>query len=91
MYLNERSFIATINQAKSKKSFFIIGVPQRSILGPILFILYTKELEAIAKMHGFSIYLYADDTQLFIEFNPLFCELHDIESKIIQCLKEIKD
>ena len=30
-YLNERSFIVTINQAKSKKLFLIIGVPQGSI------------------------------------------------------------
>ena len=90
-YLSGRSFTVTINQSKSKRSFLVIGVPQGSILGPILFVLFTKELEVIAKQHGFRIHLYADDTQLYIEFNPLLNDFSDIETKIIHCLKDIKD
>lgn len=89
-YLNDRSFSVTINQACSEKCFLRIGVPQGSILGPILFILYTKELEDIAKRHGFRIYLYADDTQLYIEFNPLFVDMLVIEKRIVECLNEIR-
>ena len=51
-YLDQRSFTVTINESKSERCFLVIGVPQGSILGPILFILYTKELESIARKHG---------------------------------------
>ena len=90
-YLNDRSFTVTINKSRSSRCFLRIGVPQGSILGPILFILYTKELNLIGQSYGFSIHLYADDTQLYIEFNPLYQDMPSIETKIVECLAAIKD
>ena len=90
-YLSDRTFTVTINGKRSSKCYLRIGVPQGSILGPILFILYTKELNLIAGKHGFSIHLYADDTQLYIEFNPLVQNFSDIEERIIACLQDIKN
>ena len=90
-YLKDRSFTVSINNARSKKCYICIGVPQGSILGPILFILYTKDVEAIAQKYGFKIHMYADDKQLYIEFNPLFHDMNDIEEKIILCLGDIKN
>ena len=52
--------------------------------------MYTKDLETIARSHGFSIHLYADDTQLYIEFNPLYEDIDSIEVKVIECLEHIK-
>ena len=90
-YLKDRSFTVSVDNVKSSKCFIRIGVPQGSILGPILFILYTKDVEMIARKYGFMIHMYADDTQLYIEFNPIFHDIADIENKIILCLKEIKE
>ena len=66
-----------------------IGVPQGSILGPLLFILYSKELEDIALKYGFSVHLYADDSQIYFSFDPKNTNEQHL-SKLEECFKEIK-
>ena len=60
-FLSQRRQYVRVNLALSEEKSVINGVPQRSILGPILFIFYTNDLQTdiIAKL-----LLFADDAKL---------------------------
>ena len=87
-YLTDRKTKTKIGKLTSASMTIEIGVPQGSILGPLLFILYTKELEAIARHHGLEIELYADDTQLYVAFSN--DNLANLEKTLQACLQHIK-
>ena len=90
-YLKDRSFRVKIDKSLSDLLCLLFGVPQGSLLGPVLFILYIKYLELIAAKYGLKIKLYADDSQLYISFHPQRpSELDDVTKRINACLEEIK-
>ena len=45
-------------------------VSQRSVIGPLLFVLYTLDVESIIKQHGLENHCYASDMQLNISCKP---------------------
>ena len=75
-YLSNRKQRVVLNGAFSKYSSIESGVPQGSVLGPLLFLVYINDLECDIKS---KIKFFADDTMLFsVVSNP---EISDSELK----------
>lgn len=89
-YLNGRSFRVCVEGGTSTNRSFQCGVPQGSILGPILFLIYTSPIGDILRKHGIDFHLYADDTQLYITFDTSSLqEMEQAKRKVEACVYDI--
>ena len=90
-YISERFQSVQIGQAKSAFIKMVYGVPQGSVLGPILFTLYTSPLGAIIRRHNIDFHFYADDTQLYVAFRPRDCTSRaNAVAKVEACVADIR-
>jgi hypothetical protein len=87
-YFEDRTFSVKIKEIQSSPKKLSHGVPQGSLLGPLFYILYTKEIEWIVQKHGLSIQSYADDCQIYVSFYDDGKEKAEYALKT--CLREIQ-
>lgn len=87
-YLSQRTFCVSIDDCVSSTAPLSCGVPQGSVLGPLLFSLYLLPLGSIFRKHGISFHCYADDCQIYVPLKKP--DLHSI-TPLLNCLHDIKD
>ena len=83
-YLSDRSFRVVLGSNSSFVVHLLCSVPQGSVLGPLMFIMYTADL---ADFVGERQVTFADDSQTY-----LHCSLGDVDSVVCQleeCITEV--
>jgi len=86
-YLVGRRQHVRIGSTTSIPTIVLCGVPQGSVLGPILFLLYTAELVHLIESHGLCVHLYANDTQIYSFCQPSMSS--DLQTRISACINEV--
>lgn len=80
-YLNGRIQRVDVNGKRSPGSLVSMGVPQGSILGPFLFLIYINDLPHLVKTHH-DIVLFADDTSLIFKLARHQQSYNDVNNAI---------
>ena len=68
-YLTDRKQYVYLNGYASALKEISCGIPQESVLGPLLFLIYVDDLPNISEI--FKFYLFADDTNIYYEADNL--------------------
>ncbi len=87
-YLSDRKQFFSMGGFRSKICVVQSGVPQGSILGPLLFNIYIFTLAQLLRSLGLKFHLYADDTQIYIHTKPNDTVSVDFLSTCISKIKE---
>ena len=85
-YLENREQCVAIGESRSEPKTLQYGVPQGSVLGPVLFTIYTGALAFLLETHGVSYHFFADDTQLYIKVE----DIDEVKHRLSSLLSDLK-
>jgi hypothetical protein len=88
-YLCDRTQSVVIDSVSSQPLPLQFGVPQGSVLGPVLFTLYTQPLTLVIERHNLNYQAFADDTQLYNSSDPDNAD--QLLSSMSDCCADIKN
>jgi hypothetical protein len=86
-YLNNRYQSIRINETLSDFQLVTKGVPQGSVLGPVLFSLYLTGIEEVMQKHDIQYVIFADDIQLITTTPP--AQIQSSIRKLEECINEL--
>jgi len=83
-FVTGRSQQVVCNGLLSTIQYLQFGVLQGSVLGPILFVMYTAELSHVVAQHDLKFHQYADDCQIYV--STLVNAVHSAIDRFSCCL-----
>ena len=90
-YLTDRSQAVHIQDSVSKHVPLSIGVPQGSVLGPLLFLVYVLPLRTVIVRHAIDRHGFADDAQLYTRLPRKDIQVRcQVVKRMENCLSEVR-
>ena len=89
-YLSERHQNVVVDSTMSADYVLQCGVPKGSVLGPVLYCMYTRPVCDIVARHGMQYHCYADDIQIYATVGRDQCIVAAL-LKIEACVMEVAD
>ena len=69
-FVSYQSQYVAVGSVRSETCALSSGVPQGSVLGPLLFVMYVSEIDAVIRSHSFQYHQYADDLMIYMSLIP---------------------
>ena len=85
-YLSDRTQSVVVDGLMSTPIPLVFGVPRGSVLGPVLFTLYSQPLSDVITCHSCDYHKYADDTEISDSAPP--SDFTSAQSNIQSCISD---
>ena len=86
-FLTDRQQSVTHRSSRSPTTPVLHGVPQGSVLGPLLFLLYTADLPNVIASHDLMCHAYADDLQIYGSCHPSNSD--ELRLRMSRCISDV--